>query len=184
MGKAVPLREPAALPLVLPPAATRTWESVVSDPTRYFVTSPGTSDKRRFLQEEQRTMEVFERSAPSVVHITTSSLVQQQFSLDISEIPLGTGSGFVWDDSGHIVTNYHVVRNAQRAKVALSDNTSFEAKLVGAEPDKDLAVLHIDTSSKGKPLVPLTIGSSHSLRVGQKVSKGRSRCLASRRFPC
>ena len=72
MGKAVPVREPAALPLVLPPAATRTWESVVSDPTRYFVTSPGTSDERRFLQEEQRTMEVFERSAPSVVHIMPS----------------------------------------------------------------------------------------------------------------
>ena len=68
-----------------------------------------------------------------------------------------------------------------------SDNdglAALVAKLVGAEPDKDLAVLHIDTSSKGKPLVPLTIGSSHSLRVGQKVSKGRSRCLASRRFPC
>ncbi|QDZ22477.1 peptidase [Chloropicon primus] len=121
------------------------------------------------LQEEQRTIEVFDRSAPSVVHITTSSLVQQQFSLDISEIPLGTGSGFVWDQAGHIVTNYHVVRNAQKAKVNLADNTSFEAKLVGAEPDKDLAVLRIDTVTKGKTLVPLSIGSSHSLRVGQKV---------------
>ena len=121
------------------------------------------------LQEEERTIAVFDRCAPSVVHITTSSLVQQQFSLDISEIPTGTGSGFVWDHSGHIVTNYHVVKNAQKAKVSLSDNTHWEATLVGAEPDKDLAVLHIDARAKGRQLVPLAIGSSHSLRVGQKV---------------
>ena len=121
------------------------------------------------LPEEQRTIAVFDRCAPSVAHITTSTLVQKQFSLDISEIPFGTGSGFVWDHTGHVVTNYHVVRNAQKAKVSLSDNTSWEATLVGAEPDKDLAVLHIDARAKGKKLVPLSIGSSHSLRVGQKV---------------
>ncbi len=122
------------------------------------------------LPEEQRTIAIFDRCAPSVTHITTSALVQKQpFSLDISEIPYGTGSGFVWDHHGHVVTNYHVVRNAQKAKVSLSDNTSWEATLVGAEPDKDLAVLHIDAKAEGKTLVPLSIGSSHSLRVGQKV---------------
>ena len=121
------------------------------------------------LQEERRTIEVFDRSAPSVVHITTSSLVQRQFSLDLSEIPLGTGSGFVWDQDGHVVTNFHVVQNAQRAKISLADNTSFEGKLVGAEPDKDLAVLRIDGLSPSRPIVPLAVGSSHGLRVGQKV---------------
>ena len=121
------------------------------------------------LQEERRTIEVFDRSAPSVVHITTSSLVQRQFSLDLSEIPLGTGSGFVWDRDGHVVTNFHVVQNAQRAKISLADNTSFEGKLVGAEPDKDLAVLRIDGLSPSRPIVPLAVGSSHGLRVGQKV---------------
>ena len=115
------------------------------------------------LQEERRTIEVFDRSAPSVVHITTSSIVQRQFSLDLSEIPLGTGSGFVWDRDGHVVTNFHVVQNAQRAKISLADNTSFEGKLVGAEPDKDLAVLRIDGLSPSRPIVP------HGLRVGQKV---------------
>ena len=133
---------------------------------------PDLTQKNRgdpLLQEERRTIEVFDRSAPSVVHITTSSLVQRQFSLDLSEIPLGTGSGFVWDRDGHVVTNFHVVQNAQRAKISLADNTSFEGKLVGAEPDKDLAVLRIDGLSPSRPIVPLAVGSSHGLRVGQKV---------------
>ena len=133
---------------------------------------PDLTQKNRgdpLLQEERRTIEVFDRSAPSVVHITTSSIVQRQFSLDLSEIPLGTGSGFVWDRDGHVVTNFHVVQNAQRAKISMADNTSFEGKLVGAEPDKDLAVLRIDGLSPSRPIVPLAVGSSHGLRVGQKV---------------
>ncbi len=80
-------------------------------------------------------------------------------------MPEGTGSGFIWDEGGHIVTNYHVIKGADGAHVTLADHTTYRASLVGAAPDKDLAVLHID-APKDK-LVPIRIGNSTDLQVGQ-----------------
>jgi S1-C subfamily serine protease len=85
----------------------------------------------------------------------------------MEEVPQGTGSGFVWDEDGHIVTNYHVIESAQAAKVLLSDQSSWDARLVGVEPDKDLAVVKIDAPADR--LHPILIGTSHDLAVGQKV---------------
>src|SRR5205823_4976602 len=83
------------------------------------------------------------------------------------QIPEGAGSGIVWDKKGHIVTNYHVVRGAEAAKVTLADNSTWMAQSVGAAPDNDLAVLVIDAPEQR--LHPIPVGSSHDLQVGQKV---------------
>jgi S1-C subfamily serine protease len=88
-------------------------------------------------------------------------------NLDILQIPQGTGSGFIWDEKGHIVTNFHVMQEADAARVTLADQSSWKARLVGAYPDKDLAVLVIDAPNNR--LQPMPLGTSHDLQVGQKV---------------
>jgi S1-C subfamily serine protease len=116
---------------------------------------------------EQTTIEIFERTSPSVVYITTVQHVRDYWTRNVMRVPRGTGSGFVWDAHGHIVTNYHVIRNAQEALVTLADQRRFSASLIGASPDHDLAVLAIDVPDTMPPAVP--IGTSGDLRVGQSV---------------
>lgn len=120
-------------------------------------------------EDEKATIEIFQQASPSVVHITTTSqrVVRQGLRLRALEIPEGTGTGFIWDEKGHIVTNYHVIRNAHSARVTLADNSTWPARLVGYAPDKDLAVLKIE-ATPGQ-LKPLPIGTSDDLQVGQKV---------------
>ncbi|MGE0432614.1 MAG: S1C family serine protease [Planctomycetota bacterium] len=116
---------------------------------------------------EHSTIELFREASPSVVFIRTSALRRDLFSMNVTRIPTGTGSGFIWDDKGHIVTNYHVVANAQGADVILADQTLCTARLVGVAPDKDLAVLHIEAPADKLRAIP--IGTSHDLQVGQSV---------------
>jgi S1-C subfamily serine protease len=116
---------------------------------------------------EQATIDVFSKFSRSVVHITSLETHRDRMTLDVSEIPQGTGSGFVWDQDGHIVTNFHVVQNGDRASVTLNDNTTYPATIVGRAPDKDIAILHIDAPPQ--KLLPLPIGQSATLRVGQSV---------------
>ncbi|HET6425783.1 MAG TPA: trypsin-like peptidase domain-containing protein [Planctomycetaceae bacterium] len=115
---------------------------------------------------ERSTIEIFESASPSVVHIT-SLAVRRDLNFNELRLPEGTGTGFVWDDQGHIVTNYHVIRSGNRARVTLSDNSPWDARLVGVEPDKDLAVLKID-APPGK-LRAIPVGTSGDLKVGQNV---------------
>jgi S1-C subfamily serine protease len=117
--------------------------------------------------DEQNTIGVFESVSPSVVYITTVQHVRDFFSRNVMRVPQGTGSGFVWDEQGHIVTNFHVIQGAQEALVTLGDQRSFQARLVGASPEHDLAVLQIDVPGDLPPPIPL--GSSAGLRVGQTV---------------
>lgn len=117
--------------------------------------------------DEMATMEVFEKVSPSVVYITNKRFQRDLFSFSVTEIPQGTGSGFLWDDSGHIVTNFHVVYKAHEVEVKMQNGKSYDAMLVGADPDHDLAVLRINPSNLNVP--PMMIGSSKDLRVGQKV---------------
>ena len=117
--------------------------------------------------DELNNINVFKRVSPSVVHITTLQSQRDLFSRRVAEVPTGTGSGFVWDDKGHIVTNFHVIQGADRAKVTLADQSSFDARVVGAFPDRDLAVLRIDAPNAKLPAIG--IGSSRELQVGQKV---------------
>ncbi len=117
--------------------------------------------------DEKTTMELFEKAKGSVVYITTRERVLDPWTRDIFSIPQGTGSGFIWDDQGHVVTNYHVVANASGAQVRLSDGRDNSAGLVGASPAHDLAVLRIRVAFNRPPPVPL--GTSQNLKVGQKV---------------
>jgi S1-C subfamily serine protease len=117
--------------------------------------------------DEKATIDVFRQFSRSVVHITSLEKHKDRFNLNVAEIPQGTGSGFVWDQDGHIVTNFHVVQMGNSASVTLQDGTSYPAKIVGTAPDKDLAVLRID-APRAK-LLPLPVGKSSELLVGQKV---------------
>jgi len=116
---------------------------------------------------EQSTIDVFSKFSRSVVHITSLETHRDRMTLDVTEIPQGTGSGFVWDQDGHIVTNFHVVANGDRASVTLNDNSTYPATIVGTAPDKDIAVLHIDAPPQ--KLLPLPVGQSATLKVGQTV---------------
>lgn len=117
--------------------------------------------------DERETIEVFKEASSSVVYLTTSEFGRDFFSLKPFEIPSGTGSGFVYDRDGHIVTNYHVIQGADRVLVTLADQSQWYARHVGSEPDKDIAVLKIEAPSD--KLFPIRIGESHNLAVGQKV---------------
>jgi len=117
--------------------------------------------------DEKSTIELFERSRNSVVYITTKEQVMDFWTRNVFSVPRGTGSGFVWDDDGHIVTNFHVVEGASEAVVKLADGRSFKAALVGTSREHDIAVLKIAVEFK-RP-APLPLGTSGDLRVGQKV---------------
>ena len=114
---------------------------------------------------EQSTIALFEAASPSVVYITNLAVRRDLFGFNAMEIPLGTGSGFVWDQAGHVVTNYHVIQGAQRAEVRLADHSEWPARLVGRDPDHDIAVLRIEAPLDR--LRPLPRGTSRDLRVGQ-----------------
>jgi S1-C subfamily serine protease len=117
-------------------------------------------------QEERSTIELFRAASPSVVYVT--SLARRAVGwFDVMEVPQGTGSGFVWDRDGHVVTNFHVIQEAQSTRVNFSGKESYRATLVGVAPEKDLAVLRI--SAPREKLVPILVGTSRDLQVGQRV---------------
>jgi S1-C subfamily serine protease len=133
---------------------------------RDFYGVPREITPRGDLSEIEKTnISIYKQSKPSVVHITSMSVERNEWTLSAQEVPEGTGSGFIWDKGGHIVTNYHVIRKADTAHVTLADHTAWRASLVGAAPDKDLAVLHIDAPAD--KLVPILVGQSSDLQVGQ-----------------
>jgi S1-C subfamily serine protease len=117
--------------------------------------------------DELAHIELFKRTSPSVVHITTLAAQRDLFSASVQQVPRGTGTGFVWDQAGHIVTNFHVIQGGSAARVTLADQTTVDAQLVGAFPDRDLAVLKVDLPRERLP--PLALGSSRDLLVGQRV---------------
>ncbi len=118
-------------------------------------------------EDEKSTIELFEKASPSVVYITTISVKRDFFTMNVHKIPAGTGSGFIWNEEGYIVTNFHVIQKAQAAEVMLFDHSVWKANLVGIAPDKDLAVLKINAPKN--VLRPLAVGESSDLKVGQKV---------------
>lgn len=125
------------------------------------------SPRGDLADDEKSTIAIFREASPSVVHITNLTIGRDAVKLNILEIPQGTGTGFIWDTDGHIVTNYHVIQNASAARVTLADNTTWEARFVGAARDKDLAVVKIDAPRSRLP--PIKVGTSADLQVGQKV---------------
>jgi S1-C subfamily serine protease len=129
---------------------------------------PRAADDRGSLSvNEITTIELFEQASPSVVFITSISQSYDIWRMNVTRYPSGTGSGFVWDEDGHIVTNFHVLQNAREWQITLSDQSTWDARLVGAAPDKDLAVLRIDAGPER--LLPMSLGRSDDLQVGQSV---------------
>ncbi len=122
-------------------------------------------------EAEKTTIEIFQQAAPSVVYITSVALRRDRLGFDVFEIPQGTGSGFIWDTGGHVVTNFHVVQAAlekrDALRVTLNDHSTYDAEIVGASPDKDVAVLRI--RAPAARLKPLPLGTSADLQVGQQV---------------
>jgi S1-C subfamily serine protease len=116
---------------------------------------------------EKATIALFRQASPSVLHITAISVQRDLFTLNLYQIPEGTGSGFIWDHNGNIITNFHVIQNTDVAQVTLGDQTTWKARRVGVAPDKDLAVLRIDAPTNR--LQPIPIGTSKDLQVGQSV---------------
>ena len=116
--------------------------------------------------EERHTIDLFKDAQRSVAFITTRVEQVDYWTRNVFEVPAGSGSGFVWDDRGHVVTNFHVVQDADSAKVTIGD-AEYEATIVGFSRDQDLAVLRIQAPRE--KLVPLRVGTSADLSVGQKV---------------
>ncbi len=118
--------------------------------------------------EERTTIAIFSRVSPSVVSVANTGLFRAGGGfrgLQVYEIPQGAGSGFVWDTQGHIISNYHVVHEADALTVTFPDGVTFAARLVGIAPDQDLAVLRIDAPPER--LHPVRVAASRDLQVGQ-----------------
>lgn len=117
--------------------------------------------------DETNNIEVFKNVSPSVVFVTNKTLRRQLFSLNVMEIPQGSGTGFIWNEEGFIVTNFHVVYRASKITITLQNGNDYDAEIVGAAPDKDIAVLRIDAPNE--KLKPIPLGDSSKLSVGRKV---------------
>jgi S1-C subfamily serine protease len=116
--------------------------------------------------DEKATIQLFRTASVSVAFITTSQEQVDFWTRNVFEAPVGSGSGFLWDDKGHVVTNYHVVQGASSAEVTIGE-TAYDGTLVGVAEDQDLAVLKV--KAPREKLVPIRIGQSADLQVGQKV---------------
>ena len=125
------------------------------------------SESTFYTNDEQNNIAVYEKVSPSVVFVTNKAIRRNFLSPNVMEIPQGSGTGFVWDDQGIIVTNFHVVYRANKIVITLQDGVDYDAEVVGIAPDKDIAVLRIDAPSS--KLRPVTLGESDDLRVGRKV---------------
>ena len=126
--------------------------------------------QRRLDPEERTNVNVFKQASPSVVNICTKQALTARSGnvvLDLGRIPKGSGSGFIWDAAGHVVTNYHVIEGADAVQVTLADGTEWDATVVSSAPEFDVAVLQVDAPRE--KFRPLAIGRSDDLEVGQKV---------------
>ena len=144
-----------------------TWP-VIRDQFASIQGSRAITPRGSLMEFEKTTIDICRRASPSVVFITTESQRFNLFNRRVQDDLQGSGSGFIWDEQGHIVTNYHVIQTASAAHVTLSDQTSYDAEVVGADPDHDLAVLKISVPL-GVRLIPIPIGTSNDLEVGQSV---------------
>jgi S1-C subfamily serine protease len=148
-------------------SATFTWFVLDSHSRSNSYRSRRITPRGRLHKDELSNIAIFKKASKSVVFITKYQQRRDVFSMDVYQVRRGTGSGFVWDKRGHIVTNFHVIRGASRVKVRLADHTSYNATVVGKAPSKDLAVLRI--RAPRRRLFPIAVGKSSNLLVGQKV---------------
>lgn len=140
------------------------WYTPLHNP---FAAPRAVTPRGDLADDEKSTIELFREASPSVVHIEATAVGRDPVFHDILALPSGTGSGVIWDTKGHIVSNLHVIEDAQIARVTLYDNSGFQAKLVGFDKTSDIVVLKIDAPAR--LLKPIAIGESSNLLVGQKV---------------
>tara|TARA_R110002110_G_scaffold91264_2_gene237500 strand:+ start:119122 stop:120201 length:1080 start_codon:yes stop_codon:yes gene_type:complete len=133
-----------------------------------FAQASDTPDFLSFATEDEaNSIEIFKKASPAVVYVTNTALRRSRFSLNVQEIPRGSGTGFVWDDNGLIVTNFHVIAGANKLTVTLQDRSTYDATVIGVAPEKDLAVLRIENPPDDLAILPM--GDSSELAVGRKV---------------
>ena len=169
-------RRPSPLPLILAGAALVLTLYLVWERWGRALIGSGVDAEPRvvtprgdLMEVEKTTIRIFEENAPSVVHITTPDIRVQEF-IYTYQLPGGTGSGFVWDDRGYVVTNYHVVAGREKRKdilVRLWNHREYAAQIVGTSPRDDIAVLKMAFPPPG--LRPLLVGTAGDLKVGQAV---------------
>ncbi|HEY54084.1 MAG TPA: trypsin-like serine protease [Caldilineae bacterium] len=155
------LSEPTATPTVTP----TTPPTAAPSPTAIPTPPPSDSTPPAVVDSEQRLIELYHNVSPAVVNITTRLLRYDFFYRPIPES--GVGSGFVWDEQGHILTNYHVVEDAENIEVSFDNDMVLPAEVVGADPPNDLAVIKVEALPTG--VKPLPLGDSAALQVGQTV---------------
>jgi S1-C subfamily serine protease len=136
--------------------------SLASSPVS--LTTPAAPAPANLSDDERNNIDIYQKYSPGVVNITTITVAYDFFYRQVPQS--GMGSGAVIDNQGHIVTNYHVVKDAEQLQVTLWDKSKHNAKMVGSDPNNDLAVIQIDAP---RGLLPIPIGTSKGLLVGQKV---------------
>jgi S1-C subfamily serine protease len=144
-----------------PDATVLPGQSASASPAPIPPPSPGAR-----IEDEKNTINVFRAAAPSTVYVTQTRVIVDYFGGTAQEVPAGSGSGFIWDEQGHVVTNFHVVEGARSLTVTFHDQQTFEAKVVGLEPRKDVAVLKVEAPKS--LLVPIRVAKGTQLEVGQK----------------
>jgi len=127
--------------------------------------APEEASETRLDPTETENVRIYKQASPAVANIVTRAV---EYDFFFNAVPVeGAGSGFLIDTSGYILTNYHVVQGAQTIEVTLGDQSRFKAKFIGADTRNDIALIQIDP--KGRKLVPLPLGDSRNLLVGQRV---------------
>ncbi|HLK37710.1 MAG TPA: trypsin-like peptidase domain-containing protein, partial [Polyangiaceae bacterium] len=145
-------------------ASSAATESPPASPSGPVDPSAGLSRSAR-TEDENNTIAIFRAVAPSTVFVTQTRVVVD-FLGDAQEVAAGSGSGFVWDTDGHVITNFHVVEGARSLRVTFQNQKTFDGELVGVEPRKDIAVLKVNAPRE--LLKPVTVARHVTLEVGQK----------------
>ncbi len=167
-------RAPAALPTMAPPAPKATPFSPAATPVSLPTATPlpptptlapAVVPAGDVLNLEQDLIRIYQKVNPSVVNITTQILRPDFFWGTVPEE--GAGSGFLWDDQGHIITNYHVIEDAHSIQVSFAPGVVMPAQVVGADPGNDLAVIQVENPPEN--VHPLPLADSDALQVGQIV---------------
>lgn len=162
-GAMLATRLPAVANLLTDPALEPTLTPVpTATPAPAPAVTPATMPEA-IINAEERMVQLYQQANPSVVNITTQVLRRSFFWGTVPES--GSGSGFVWDDQGHILTNYHVIEGAQTIEVSFGDDLALPAEVIGSDQPNDLAVLKVDSLPAGA--APLPLGDSDTLLVGQ-----------------
>jgi S1-C subfamily serine protease len=147
------------------PSVTARGVDTVTTPTAQPPTVPPLSSGAR-IEDEKNTIAVFRDVAQSTVFVTQTRTVTDLWGQNAEEVASGSGSGFVWDEEGHVVTNFHVVKDARSLTVTFRDQKTYPATVVGVEPRKDVAVLKVEAPKDA--LHPVVVPKKLELEVGQK----------------